>query len=85
LGGQSLAQRTPDGGYIGQFEMWIILENFLAGGTRCEEVEAVFDADAQPADTWASTALIGAYRDARQLAHGAAPIIGRPNIRASPS
>jgi hypothetical protein len=31
--------------------MWIILEDFLAGGVRREKVEDVFDADAQLADT----------------------------------
>ncbi len=27
------------GGDVSRFEIWIILEDFLAGGTRCEEVE----------------------------------------------
>jgi hypothetical protein len=58
------------GGDIGRFEIWVVLEDLFAGGTRREKVEDVFDTDAQPADAGAPTTLIGTHGDARQLAHG---------------
>jgi len=47
-----------------------VFKDLVAGGTRREEVEDVFDADAEPADAWAATALIWARSDPRQFIHG---------------
>src|SRR6185437_11866850 len=52
------------GGDVSGFKQRMIFEDFLARGARCEQVEDVLHADAQPAKTGSPAALGGIDGDA---------------------
>ena len=77
------------GGDVAGFEGGVVGEDFGAVGAGGEEVEYVFDPDAQAAQAGATAAMVGGGGDAVELGHGAglgalgfAVLVARPAVRA---